>query len=88
MTISVIPVSVTPMVVTARLSTQTIPFGMGMDVAQAIHVALCQICAPTVHSGLKHLSSSTTDNVEMRLCKPKFNYDGSTPIEVVELYVE
>ena len=35
---------------------------------------------------IKHLSSSTTDNVEMRLCKPSI--DGSTPIEVVELYVQ
>ena len=35
---------------------------------------------------IKHLPSSTTDNVEMRLCKP--GNDGSTPIEVVELYVQ
>ena len=36
---------------------------------------------------IKHLSSSTSDNIiEMRLCKP--HGDGSTPIEVVELYVQ
>ena len=35
---------------------------------------------------IKHLSSSTTDSVELRLCRP--NTDGSTPIEVVELYVQ
>ena len=35
---------------------------------------------------IKHLPSATTDNVEMRLCKPAT--DGSTPIEVVELYVQ
>ena len=35
---------------------------------------------------IKHLSSSTTDDVEMRVCKP--HTDGSTPIEVVELYVQ
>ena len=35
---------------------------------------------------IKRLPSSTTDNVEMRLCKP--GSDGSTPIEVVELYVQ
>ena len=35
---------------------------------------------------IKHLPSSTTDDVEMRVCKPDF--DGSTPIEIVELYVQ
>ena len=34
----------------------------------------------------KELPSPTTDDVEMRLCKP--NSDGSTPIEIVELYVQ
>jgi hypothetical protein len=52
MTISVIPVSVTTTVVTAKYSSQMIPFGMGMDVAQAILVALFQICALKVHRGL------------------------------------
>ena len=34
----------------------------------------------------KHLSQGTTDDIEMRLCRP--NVDGSTPIEIVELYVQ
>ena len=34
----------------------------------------------------KHLSQGTTDDIEMRLCRP--NIDGSTPIEIVELYVQ
>ena len=34
---------------------------------------------------IKHLSS-TNDNVEMRLCRP--DGSGSTPIEIVELYVQ
>ena len=34
----------------------------------------------------KDLPSPTTDNIEMRLCRP--NWDGSTPIEMVELYVQ
>ena len=34
----------------------------------------------------KDLSSHTTNDIEMRLCRP-FN-DGSTPIEIVELYVQ
>ena len=34
----------------------------------------------------KHLPSPTTDDVEMRLCRPAT--DGSTPIEIVELYVQ
>ena len=35
---------------------------------------------------IKHLPSFTTDDVEMRVCRPRS--DGSTPIEVVELYVQ
>ena len=35
---------------------------------------------------IKHLPSSTTDDIEMRLCRPY--YDGSTPIEFVELFVQ
>ena len=34
----------------------------------------------------KNLPTSTTDDIEMRYCKPA--NDGSTPIEVVELYVQ
>ena len=34
----------------------------------------------------KHLPSPTTDNIEMRLCRPDSN--GSTPIEIVELYIQ
>jgi hypothetical protein len=52
MIISVIPVSATATVVTAMVSTQMIPFGMGMDVAPAVHAVLRQICVPTVHRGL------------------------------------
>ena len=35
---------------------------------------------------IKHLPSTTNDNVEMRLCKP--DASGSTPIEIVEIYVQ
>ena len=35
---------------------------------------------------VKDLSSLTTDDIEMRYCKP--SADGSTPIEIVELYVQ
>ena len=34
----------------------------------------------------RDLSSPTTDNIEMRVCRP--NTDGSTPIEIVELYIQ
>ena len=34
----------------------------------------------------KHLSQGTTDDIEMRLCRQDSN--GSTPIEIVELYVQ
>ena len=39
---------------------------------------------------IKHLSSFTTDNIEMRVCRPNTDggVDGSTPIEIVELYVQ
>ena len=37
---------------------------------------------------VKTLSSPTSDNIEMRLCHPYYNSHGSTPIEVVELYVQ
>ena len=36
---------------------------------------------------VKTLSSPTSDNIEMRLCHV-VNSDGSTPIEIVELYVQ
>ncbi len=35
---------------------------------------------------VKDLPSSTTDDIEMRLCRPLA--DGSTPLEIVELYVQ
>ncbi len=35
---------------------------------------------------VKDLPSSTTDDIEMRLCRP--HTDGSTPLEIVELYVQ
>ena len=35
---------------------------------------------------VKTLSSPTSDNIEMRLCRP--TEDGSTPFEIVELYVQ
>ena len=34
----------------------------------------------------KNLPSKTTDDIEMRLCQP--NTDGTTPIEIVEVYVQ
>ena len=37
---------------------------------------------------VKNLPSPTTDDVEMRSCQPSNNGDGSTPIEIVELYVQ
>ena len=48
--------------------------------------SVSNLCTKSPPWFIKHLSSSTTDNVEMRLSKP--NSDGSTPIEVVELYVQ
>ena len=35
---------------------------------------------------IKHLPSYTTDDVEMRMCRP--DGSGTTPIELVELYVQ
>ncbi len=35
---------------------------------------------------VKHLHSQTKENVEMRVCKP--SSDGSTPLEIIELYVQ
>ena len=37
---------------------------------------------------VKTLSSPTSDDIEMRLCHPYYNSHGSTPIEIVELYVQ
>ena len=37
---------------------------------------------------VKTLSSPTSDNIEMRQCHFSYNHHGSTPIEVVELYVQ
>ena len=48
--------------------------------------SISNLCTKSPPWFIKHLSSSTTDKVEMRLCKP--GGDGSTPIEVVELYVQ
>ena len=48
--------------------------------------SVSNLCTNSPPWFIKYLPSSTTDNVEMRLCKPAS--DGSTPIEVVELYVE
>ena len=50
--------------------------------------SVSNLCTKSPPWFIKHLSSSTTDNVEMRLCKPGTNGGGSTPIEVVELYVQ
>ena len=55
MTFSVIPVLVIATVVIAKVCTQTIPFGMGTDVAQAIHAALFQMSATRVHRGLSSI---------------------------------
>ncbi len=35
---------------------------------------------------VKHLVSPTKENIEMRVCTP--TYEGSTPLEIVELYVQ
>ena len=87
MTISVTPVSVALMVAIAKASTQVILSGMDKDVAQVIPVVLLPICCNNSPPWfIKHLSSTTTDDVEMTLCKPRT--DGSTPIEIVELYVQ
>ena len=51
MTISVIPVLVTPTVAIPKVSTPVIPSGMGKDEVQVTHAARFQICAPTVHRG-------------------------------------
>ena len=48
--------------------------------------SVSNLCTKSPPWFIKHLSSSTTDDVEMRLCKP--HNDGSTPIEIVELYVQ
>ena len=48
--------------------------------------SVSNLCTNSPPWFIKHLPSATTDNVEVRLCKP--HTDGSTPIEVVELYVQ
>ena len=48
--------------------------------------SVSNLCTKSPPWFIKHLSSSTTNNVEMRLCKP--DTSGSTPIEIVELYVQ
>ena len=48
--------------------------------------SVADLCTNSPPWFIKHLSSSTTDDVEMRVCKP--NTNGSTPIEIVELYVQ
>ena len=48
--------------------------------------SIANLCTNSPPWFIKHLSSSTTDDVEMRVCKPRT--DGSTPVEVVELYVQ
>ena len=50
--------------------------------------SVLNLCTNSPPWFIKHLDlpSATTDNVEMRLGKP--NSDGSTPIEVVEFYVQ
>ena len=44
----------------------------------------CQFNTPPWFT--KNLTSTSTDNIEMRLCRP--STDGSTPIEIVELYAQ
>ena len=63
---------------------------MVVVVDHLVPVAPCIMDACGVDSSppwfIKHLESPTTDSVEMRLCKP---YSiGTTPIEVIELYVQ
>ena len=48
--------------------------------------SVSNLCTNSPPWFIKHLPSATTDNVEMRFCRPY--RDGSTPIEVVELYVQ
>ena len=48
--------------------------------------SVANLCTNSPPWFIKHLSSSTTDDVELRVCKP--NSNGSTPIEIVELYVQ
>ena len=48
--------------------------------------SVSNLCTNSPPWFIKHLPSSTTDNLEMRFCRPYI--DGSTPIEVVELYVQ
>ena len=63
--------------------------GMVVVVDHLVPVALCvmEVALIAAHHGLSStlIESPTTDSVEMRLCKP---YSiGTTPIEVIELYV-
>ena len=53
---------------------------MDNDVEQIMSAALFQICATTVHHGYQ---AFTTDNIEMKVCKPYT--DGLTLIEIVEV---
>ena len=48
--------------------------------------SVSNLCTNSPPWFIKHLPSATTDNVELRFCRP--GTDGSTPIEVVEIYVQ
>ena len=48
--------------------------------------SVSNLCTNSPPWFIKHLPSSTSDNIELRFCRP--STDGSTPIEVVELYVQ
>ena len=48
--------------------------------------SILNLCTNSPPWFIKHLPSATTDNVELRFSRP--NTDGSTPIEIVELYVQ
>ena len=48
--------------------------------------SVSNLCTNSPPWFIKHLPSVTSDDVELRFCRP--NSHGSTPIEVVELYVQ
>ena len=48
--------------------------------------SVSNLCTNSPPWFIKHLPSATTDNVEMKFCRPYFH--GSTPIELIELYVQ
>ena len=63
--------------------------GMVRGVTPPAHVAMIQTGKLIPHAWfVKTLSSPTSDDIEMRLCSSASNGAISTPIEIVELYVQ